>query len=131
MTADTFAILCTIAPFAILLIGVTHPGLRKKHLREKFTVIRNSSVKSKHKKRVTKSAKPKYKLKDLNNVDLTKRLCRRMLGRTFVKEISSAIHRAYSLTLFILFLFSQTLLIQFLFLCPCVLFCFGGGNSIK
>ena len=65
MTADTFAILCTIAPFAILLIGVTHPGLRKKHLR-------NSSVKSKHKKRVTKSAKPKYKLKDLNNVDLTK-----------------------------------------------------------
>ena len=39
-----------------------------------------------------------------------------MLGRTFVKEISSAIHRAYSLTLFILFLFSQTLLIQFLFL---------------
>ena len=45
-----------------------------------------------------------------------------MLGRTFVKEISSAIHRAYSLTLFILFLFSQTLLIQFLFLCPCVLF---------
>lgn len=29
MTADTFAILCTIAPFAILLIGVTHPGLRK------------------------------------------------------------------------------------------------------
>lgn len=25
MTADTFAILCTIAPFAILLIGVTHP----------------------------------------------------------------------------------------------------------
>ena len=74
MTADTFAILCTIAPFAILLIGVTHPGLRKKHLRKKFTVIRrNSSVKSKHKKRVTKSAKPKYKLKDLNNVvDLTK-----------------------------------------------------------
>ena len=68
MTADTFAILCTIAPFAILLIGVTHPGLRKKHLRKKFTVIRNSSVKSKHKK----SAKPKYKLKDLNNVDLTK-----------------------------------------------------------
>lgn len=67
MTADTFAILCTIAPFAILLIGVTHPGLRKKHLRKKFTVIRNSSVKSKHKKRVTK-----YKLKDLNNVDLTK-----------------------------------------------------------
>lgn len=72
MTVDTFAILCTIAPFAILLIGVTHPGLRKKNLRKKFTVIRNSSVKSKHKKRVTKSAKPKYKLKDLNNVDLTK-----------------------------------------------------------
>lgn len=66
MTADTFAILCTIAPFAILLIGVTHPGLRKKHLRKK------SSVKSKYKRRVTKSAKPKYKLKDLNNVDLTK-----------------------------------------------------------
>jgi hypothetical protein len=72
MTADTFAILCTIAPFAILLIGVTHPRLRKKHLRKKITVIRNTSIKSKHKKRVTKSAKPKYKLKDLNNVDLTK-----------------------------------------------------------
>ena len=41
-------------------------------LRKKFTVIRNSSVKSKHKKRVTKSAKQKYKLKDLKYVDLTK-----------------------------------------------------------
>lgn len=122
MTADTFAILCTIAPFAILLIGVTHPGLRKKHLRKKFTVIRNSSVKSKHKKRVTKSAKPKYKLKDLNNVDLTKGYVDACWEELSSKRISSAIHRAYSLTLFILFLFSQTLLIQFLFLCPCVLF---------
>lgn len=40
MTADTFAILCTIAPFAILLIGVTHPGLRKKTPSEK--IYRNS-----------------------------------------------------------------------------------------
>lgn len=72
MTADTFAILCTMHLLQYFFIGVTHPGLRKKYLRKKFTVIRNSSVKSKHKKRVTKSGKPKYKLKDLNNVDLTK-----------------------------------------------------------
>lgn len=72
MTADTFAILCTIAAFVILLIGVSIPKLRKKRLRRNFTVVRNGSVKSKHKKQVTKAAKPKYKLKDLNNVDLTK-----------------------------------------------------------
>ena len=72
MTADTFAILCTIAPFAILLIGVTHPGLRKKHLRKKFTVIRNSSVKSKHKKSVTRSAKTYNQIKEIKNLNLTK-----------------------------------------------------------
>ena len=72
MTVDTFAILCTIAPFAILLIGVSIPKLRKKRLRKNFTVIQNGSAKSRRKKQVVKSAKPKYKLKDLNNVDLTK-----------------------------------------------------------
>ena len=109
MTADTFAILCTIAPFAILLIGVTHPGLRKKHLRKKFTVIRNSSVKSKHKKRVTKSAKPKYKLKDLNNVDLTK---------------------GFSYLIYFISVFSDSF-DSVSFFMPLRSFCFGGGNSIK
>lgn len=72
MTADIFAILCTIAPFVILLIGVSVPKQRKKRLRKRFTIIQNDSVKSRRKKRVTKAAKSKYKLKDLNNVDLTK-----------------------------------------------------------
>ena len=50
MTADTFAILCTIAPFAILLIGVTHPGLQKKHLRKKFTITSKQFCKIKAQK---------------------------------------------------------------------------------
>ena len=121
MTADTFAILCTIAPFAILLIGVTHPGLRKKHLRKKFTVIRNSSVKSKHKRRVTKSAKPKYKLKDLNNVDLTKGYVDACWENFRQRNKLCYTQSLFSYLIYFI-LFSQTLLIQFLFFCPCVLF---------
>lgn len=70
MNKDIFCIVCTTIPFILLFYNVYLPKIKNKKRRRKFHIIKKTGLKSDKIKQNKK--KTKYKLRDLNNVDLTR-----------------------------------------------------------